>query len=87
MSRDWVTVDGVWIGNRIYWTPTSRNYYAVTVLQDKLRGLSPQAKYTDRATAAVGEVVLTFTVLHTTQITINPIGRPSLLQFSLAVAW
>jgi hypothetical protein len=26
----------------------------------KLRGLSPQAKYTDRATAAVGEVVPTF---------------------------
>jgi hypothetical protein len=27
----------------------------------KLRGLSPQANYTDRATAAVGEVVPTFT--------------------------
>jgi hypothetical protein len=26
----------------------------------KLRGLSPQANYTDRATAAVGEVVQTF---------------------------
>jgi hypothetical protein len=26
----------------------------------KLRGLSPQANYTDRATAAVGEVVSTF---------------------------
>jgi hypothetical protein len=26
----------------------------------KLRGLSPQANYTDRATAPVGEVVLTF---------------------------
>jgi hypothetical protein len=26
----------------------------------KLRGLSPQANYTDRATAAVGEVVPTF---------------------------
>jgi hypothetical protein len=31
-----------------------------TVLKKKLRGLSPQANYTDRATAAVGEVVLTF---------------------------
>jgi hypothetical protein len=30
---------------------------AVTV-RLKLRGLSPQANYTDRATAAVGEVVL-----------------------------
>jgi hypothetical protein len=28
--------------------------------KNKLRGLSPQAKYTDRATAAVGEVVPTF---------------------------
>jgi hypothetical protein len=28
--------------------------------QKKLRGLSPQANYTDRATAAVGEVVPTF---------------------------
>jgi hypothetical protein len=27
---------------------------------NKLRGLSPQANYTDRATAAVGEVVQTF---------------------------
>jgi hypothetical protein len=27
---------------------------------NKLRGLSPQAKYTDRATAAVGEVVPIF---------------------------
>jgi hypothetical protein len=26
----------------------------------KLRGISPQANYTDRATAAVGEVVPTF---------------------------
>jgi hypothetical protein len=23
---DWVTIDGVWIGNRIYWTFTERNY-------------------------------------------------------------
>jgi hypothetical protein len=29
-------------------------------LKTKLRGLSPQANYTDRATAAVGEVVPTF---------------------------
>jgi hypothetical protein len=28
--------------------------------KNKLRGLSPQANYTDRATAAVGEVVPTF---------------------------
>jgi hypothetical protein len=25
-SRDWVTIDGVWIGNRIYWTLAERNY-------------------------------------------------------------
>jgi hypothetical protein len=30
-----------------------------TYTEKKLRGLSPQAKYTDRATAAVGEVVPT----------------------------
>jgi hypothetical protein len=30
-------------------------------IKKKLRGLSPQANYTDRATAAVGEVVPTFT--------------------------
>jgi hypothetical protein len=30
------------------------------VHKKKLRGLSPQANYTDRATAAVGEVVPTF---------------------------
>jgi hypothetical protein len=30
------------------------------ILVHKLRGLSPQANYTDRATAAVGEVVPTF---------------------------
>jgi hypothetical protein len=29
-------------------------------LSNELRGLSPQANYTDRATAAVGEVVPTF---------------------------
>jgi hypothetical protein len=29
-------------------------------IEKKLRGLSPQANYTDRATAAVGEVVPTF---------------------------
>jgi hypothetical protein len=26
LSRDWVSVDGVWIGNWIYWTLTERNY-------------------------------------------------------------
>jgi hypothetical protein len=31
-------------------------------LKTKLRGLSQQANYTDRATAAVGEVVPTFAV-------------------------
>jgi hypothetical protein len=31
-----------------------------TLKKTKLRGLSPQANYTDRATAAVGEVVPTF---------------------------
>jgi hypothetical protein len=30
------------------------------LLQNKFRGLSPQATYTDRATEAVGEVVPTF---------------------------
>jgi hypothetical protein len=35
-------------------------YMAVSSFTSKLRGLSPQAKYTDRATAAVGEVVPTF---------------------------
>jgi hypothetical protein len=36
--------------------------YVMTQLikKKKLRGLSPQANYTDRATAAVGEVVPTF---------------------------
>jgi hypothetical protein len=32
----------------------------VKLKKSKLRGLSPQANYTDRATAAVGEVVPTF---------------------------
>jgi hypothetical protein len=35
------------------------SYFQITVLK-KLRGLSPQANYTNRATAAVGEVVPTF---------------------------
>jgi hypothetical protein len=26
LSRDLVIIDGVWIGNRIYWTFTTRNY-------------------------------------------------------------
>jgi hypothetical protein len=26
LSRDRMTTDGVWIGNRIYWPPTTRNY-------------------------------------------------------------
>jgi hypothetical protein len=34
--------------------------YAKNKLKTKLRGHSPQANYTDRATAAVGEVVPTF---------------------------
>jgi hypothetical protein len=34
--------------------------YLFDAIKKKLRGLSPQANYTDRATAAVGEVVLTF---------------------------
>jgi hypothetical protein len=32
----------------------------ITKLKTKLRGLIPQANYTDRSTAAVGEVVPTF---------------------------
>jgi hypothetical protein len=35
LSRDGVTIDGVWIGNRIYWTltlVTSNNYYSLTEL-------------------------------------------------------
>jgi hypothetical protein len=37
-------------------------YFCTLKLEEvlKLRGLSPQANYTDRATAAVGEVVPTF---------------------------
>jgi hypothetical protein len=26
LSRVWVTIDGVWIGNWIYWSLTVRNY-------------------------------------------------------------
>jgi hypothetical protein len=37
-----------------------RLHVSVARLKKKLRGLSPQANYTDRATAAVGEVVPTF---------------------------
>jgi hypothetical protein len=35
MSRDGVTVDGVWIGNRIYWTLTfitTNNYDSLTIV-------------------------------------------------------
>jgi hypothetical protein len=39
--------------------PRSVNIYLGLKLK-KLRGLSPQANYTDRATSAVGEVVPTF---------------------------
>jgi hypothetical protein len=39
---------------------TSRKKTLVGKLKTKLRGLSPQVNYTDRATAAVGEVVPTF---------------------------
>jgi hypothetical protein len=44
----------------------SQGYEAVRITENgfyikkKLRGLSPQANYTDRATAAVSEVVPTF---------------------------
>jgi hypothetical protein len=34
--------------------------YSSYVTEKKLRGLSPQANYTDRAVAVVGEVVPTF---------------------------
>jgi hypothetical protein len=40
--------------------PQSRFRGIVDIAKTKLRGLSPQANYTDRAAAAVGEVVLTF---------------------------
>jgi hypothetical protein len=30
-----VTTDGVWIGNRIYWTLTERNYDSLTELLQK----------------------------------------------------
>jgi hypothetical protein len=47
--------------------PSASHTYGFVVLTSlnkkkklKLRGLSPQANYTDRATAAVGEVVPTF---------------------------
>jgi hypothetical protein len=33
---------------------------SILYTKTKLRGLSPQANYTDRTTAAVGEVVSTF---------------------------
>jgi hypothetical protein len=35
MSRDWVAIDMVWIGNRIYWTltlVTTNNYDSLTQL-------------------------------------------------------
>jgi hypothetical protein len=42
-------------------TGIKRGMMVLTVwYKKKLRGLSPQAKYTDRATAAVGEVVSIF---------------------------
>jgi hypothetical protein len=37
-----------------------RKYDQILAKKTKLRGLSPQANYTDRATAPVGEVVQTF---------------------------
>jgi hypothetical protein len=37
-----------------------RVFHANSTSKTKLRGLSPQVNYTDRATAAVGEVVPTF---------------------------
>jgi hypothetical protein len=36
------------------------NYLNLKTKLTKLRGLSPQANYTDRATAAVGEIMRTF---------------------------
>jgi hypothetical protein len=33
LSRDWVTIDGAWIGDGIYWTltlVTTNNYYSLT---------------------------------------------------------
>jgi hypothetical protein len=38
----------------------SMSYSKLCKTKTKLRGLSPQANYTDRATAAVGKVVPTF---------------------------
>jgi hypothetical protein len=34
LSHDWVTIDRVWIGNRIYWTQnvTTNNYDSLTEL-------------------------------------------------------
>jgi hypothetical protein len=41
--------------------PVDSELYQINLKKKKkLRGLSPQANYTDRATAAVGEVVPTF---------------------------
>jgi hypothetical protein len=51
-----------------FYATTSHNLFKkIKKKKKKLRGLSPQANYTDRATAAVGEVVPTFAgigVLH-----------------------
>jgi hypothetical protein len=51
---------------QIFWILEQVVHIVTAVISDakktktKLRGLSPEANYTDRATAAVGEVVPTF---------------------------
>jgi hypothetical protein len=45
--------------NQMNPVPTLTSYFLKT-LTNQIRGLSLQANYTDRATAAVGEVVSTF---------------------------
>jgi hypothetical protein len=48
---------------KLHGSPPPSNFsirYPNNTLKTKLRGLSPQANYTDRVTAALGEVVPTF---------------------------
>jgi hypothetical protein len=48
-------------GSSVTQIHTEKRQKKTTIIKTKkLRGLSPQANYTDRATAAVGEVVPTF---------------------------
>jgi hypothetical protein len=51
----WVFTRWQWLYNK-----TQQTNNTLKLELKKLRGLSPQANYTDRATAAVGEVVPTF---------------------------